>query len=218
MLDYVGKSGRSHNISIEDARLARLVRRCQELPGQILFQYVGDDGTRHPVTSADVNTYLRDCSGDFTAKHFRTWTASVLAFDYLATAGSRPSLKAMLEQVANKLGNTTAIARKSYVHPALIDAVREGSAISVRQVRGTFRQPRALTFAHPDKVLSSCGNHHHGPGWVSVSTLGGLALNQRQLSGFAPLKWLQATLLQKQKQREWSVKRSAQPSKCRPRS
>ena len=135
MLNYVGKSGKSHNISIEDSRLARLVRRCQELPGQTLFQYVGSDDVRRPVTSADVNTYLRECSGDFTAKHFRTWAASVLAFDYITTAGERSSLKAMLAQISEKLGNTPAIARKSYVHPALIDAVRNGSDIPLKRGR-----------------------------------------------------------------------------------
>ena len=125
MLDYVGKSGKSHSISIADKRLARLVRSCQDLPGQQLFQFIGDDGTAHHVTSQDVNDYLREHAGDYTAKHFRTWTASVIAFSYLTAVEGKPSLKAMLEEVSSQLGNTPAIARKSYIHPDLIEMARD---------------------------------------------------------------------------------------------
>lgn len=121
-LEYMGKSGKLRRLSIRDARLSRLVRRCQDLPGQHLFQYLDADGTPCPVTSGDVNDYLRRVSGgDFTAKHFRTWGASVIAFGALVAAGGHISLKAMLTPVAEALGNTPAIARKSYVHPALIE-------------------------------------------------------------------------------------------------
>lgn len=121
-LEYVGKSGKIHCISIADRRLATVVRRCQEVPGQLLFQYLDSDGVRHPVTSQDVNHYLRTHMGDFTAKHFRTWGASVIAFAALARAKGRIKLKDMLAEVAQQLGNTPAIARKSYVHPAIIEA------------------------------------------------------------------------------------------------
>jgi DNA topoisomerase I len=137
MLDYVGKSGKSHSISVEDARLARLVRKCQELPGQMLFQFVNADGARQSVTSTDVNDYLRQNMGDFTAKHFRTWSASVLAFQFLIANEGKSSLKAMLAHVSEKLGNTPAIARKSYVHPNLIAAAGDGALKSKKMPRTT---------------------------------------------------------------------------------
>jgi DNA topoisomerase I len=109
-------------MKITDGSLARFVKRCQDLPGQHLFQYVDEAGEARPVTSTDVNDYLRESTGeDFTAKNFRTWGASVLAFAALHASGGRMALKAMLEPVCASLGNTPAIARKSYVHPALID-------------------------------------------------------------------------------------------------
>nr|WP_245842901.1 DNA topoisomerase IB [Sphingomonas laterariae] len=121
-LEYRAKSGKIQQLTISDARLARIVRRCQDLPGQNLFQYLDADGTPHPVSSGDVNDYLRAASGaDFTAKHFRTWAASVIAFATWVEAGGHLSIGAMLEPVAQALGNTPAIARKSYVHPALIE-------------------------------------------------------------------------------------------------
>ncbi len=121
-LEYMGKSGKAQKLTIEDGRLSRLVRRCADLPGQNLFQYVGADGAPHAVSSSNVNVWLRDASArEITAKHFRTWGASVIAFSALIEAGGALPLKAMLEPVAAALGNTPAIARKSYVHPALIE-------------------------------------------------------------------------------------------------
>jgi DNA topoisomerase-1 len=124
---YVGKHGVVHEATISDASLKRVVAKCQELPGQMLFQYINGDGEPQPITSADVNAYIRDASGgDFTAKHFRTWGASVIAFEQLlASADERISVKTMIEPVAEALGNTVAISRKSYVHPRLIEAVRD---------------------------------------------------------------------------------------------
>ncbi len=119
-LSYRAKSGKDVTMKITDGSLARFVKRCQDLPGQHLFQYLDSDGTPHAVTSTDVNDYLRDAAGDhFTAKNFRTWGASVLAFAALHASGGRMPLKALLEPVCAALGNTPAIARKSYVHPAL---------------------------------------------------------------------------------------------------
>lgn len=119
-LRYRAKSGKDVTMRITDGSLARFVRRCQDLPGQHLFQYLDEAGEPHPVTSTDVNDYLRDASGqDFTAKNFRTWGASVLAFAVLHAAGCRIPLKSLLEPVCAALGNTPAIARKSYIHPAL---------------------------------------------------------------------------------------------------
>ncbi|WP_157220088.1 DNA topoisomerase IB [Flavisphingomonas formosensis] len=146
-LVYRGKSGKLQRLTIEDQRLCRLVRRCQDLPGQHLFQYVDAEGEAHPVTSSDVNAYLREASGcDFTAKHFRTWGASVLAYAALAHAdGAGVPLKTMLEVVADALGNTPAISRKSYVHPALIERAKQ---------RGAGNLPR-LPLPRATKYLSA---------------------------------------------------------------
>ncbi|MDQ3077466.1 MAG: DNA topoisomerase IB [Pseudomonadota bacterium] len=124
---YVGKHGIVHEATIGGANLKRIVGKCQDLPGQMLFQYINGDGDPHPITSADVNLYIREASGgDFTAKHFRTWGASVIAFDQLLAAGeARISIKTMIEPVAEALGNTVTMSRKSYVHPALIDALKD---------------------------------------------------------------------------------------------
>lgn len=124
---FNGKHGKSQEMVITDRRLGRIVRQCQELPGQPLFQYINGDGNPHPITSADVNAYIQEASGDeFTAKHFRTWWASVIAFGKIVDADEarRVSVKTIVEPVAEALGNTVAISRKSYVHPALIDAVK----------------------------------------------------------------------------------------------
>jgi DNA topoisomerase-1 len=130
-LEYVGKSGKKQRLTIEDRRLAGIVRRTQDLPGQHLFEYLDADGTPHPVTSEDVNGYIREATGgDFTAKHFRTWGATLLAFEHILVASKdgKVSLKPMLEAVARALGNTPAISRKSYIHPALIALCRDGDA------------------------------------------------------------------------------------------
>jgi DNA topoisomerase-1 len=124
---FKGKSGIERELSITDATLSRVVKQCQDLPGQNLFQYLDEEGAAHPVSSTDVNDYIRDATGeDFTAKHFRTWSASVIAFEQICGAGEAGvGLKAMLEPVAEALGNTPAISRKSYDHPAVIDAVKD---------------------------------------------------------------------------------------------
>ena len=127
VMRYVGKHGVVHEATISDSSLKRVVGKCQELPGQMLFQYINGDGQPQSITSADVNQYIRDASGgDFTAKHFRTWGASVIAFEQLLSSREkRISVKTMIEPVAEALGNTVAISRKSYVHPRLIEAVRD---------------------------------------------------------------------------------------------
>ena len=146
-LEYKGKSGKMQKLTIEDRRLSNLVRKCQDLPGQHLFQYLDEDGVAHPVTSADVNAYLREAAGcDFTAKHFRTWGASVIAYGALLEAGAAGcTLKQMLEPVAAALGNTPAISRKSYVHPALIDLASAGGLKGQPKVR----LPRATKYLSP---------------------------------------------------------------------
>jgi DNA topoisomerase-1 len=123
-LRFKAKSGQLREATISDARLARLVRKMQDLPGQHLFQYLNGDGEAHPVGSDDVNAYLAEAMGArFTAKNFRTWHASVLAFCLLAEADRPLSLKELTAEVGAHLGNTPAMARKSYIHPAVIALV-----------------------------------------------------------------------------------------------
>jgi DNA topoisomerase I len=130
---FRGKAGRVHEVEVEDARVARVVRRCEDLPGQDLFQYVGDDGEPVDVTSDDVNDYIREAAGaEFTAKDFRTWTGTVLAawtLDELAGGETPPKkqLVAAIESVARELGNTPAVCRACYVHPDVISAHLDGT-------------------------------------------------------------------------------------------
>ena len=128
MMRFTGKHGIVHELKITDTNLKRICKRCQELPGQMLFQYVNGDGEPKPVTSGDVNAYIKEATGgDFTAKHFRTWSASVIALEQMLKKAedARISVKTVVEPVAEALGNTPAISRKSYVHPDLLDAVKE---------------------------------------------------------------------------------------------
>lgn len=140
---YTGKSGVEHEIELTDRRLARIVKRSQELPGQQLFQYVDEDGNRQSIDSADVNEYLRDISGqDFTAKDFRTWAGTMLAAEALAgfdidadETAARSNIVSAIESVAKHLGNTPAICRKCYVHPAVIDAYMDGDTVATIEQR-----------------------------------------------------------------------------------
>jgi DNA topoisomerase-1 len=127
---FRGKSGVQHEIGVIDHRLAKIVRECQDLPDQQLFEYVGDDGSSHKVDSSDVNAYIREISGgDFTAKDFRTWMGTVRCAALLAKTGEavtvtdrkRNALEAVRE-VARHLGNTAAVCRKCYVHPEVLAA------------------------------------------------------------------------------------------------
>ena len=125
---FTGKHGIVHEVTVTDANLKRIVKKCEDLPGQHLFQYLNGDGEPKAVTSSDVNDYIREATGsDFTAKHFRTWGASVIFFEQLLekAESKRISLKTVLEPVAEALGNTIAMSRKSYVHPCLIDALQD---------------------------------------------------------------------------------------------
>lgn len=128
MMRFTGKHGIVRQVNITDTNLKRICTRCQELPGQMLFQYVNGDGEPKPITSGDVNDYIKEATGgDFTAKHFRTWSASVIALEQMLKKAedARISVKTVVEPVAEALGNTPAISRKSYVHPKLLNAVKE---------------------------------------------------------------------------------------------
>ncbi|HZC37302.1 MAG TPA: DNA topoisomerase IB [Sphingomicrobium sp.] len=127
MMRFAGKGGIEREVRITDSNLQRVVKRCQELPGQMLFQYINGDGEPQPITSSDVNEYIKQATGgDFTAKHFRTWGASAIAFEQLLKKAedARISVRTVVEPVAEALGNTVAISRKSYVHPKLLEAVK----------------------------------------------------------------------------------------------
>lgn len=123
-LRYTGKGGKKRDVELSDAALAACVRKMQDLPGQHLFCWVDEDNTSQNVNSADVNAYLaQTMDGAFTAKNFRTWHASVMALRMLGEADEVLTIKAVLERVADYLGNTPAVTRKSYVHPAVIDLI-----------------------------------------------------------------------------------------------
>ena len=140
---FRGKSGKVHEVGIQDRRLSGIVKRCQELPGQELFQYVDGQGRRRAVTSSDVNDYLREVTGQaFTAKDFRTWAGTVLAawalrdFPAVRTeAEAKKNVVRAVERVAGRLGNTVAICRKSYVHPVVFDAYLDGTLVDTLQQR-----------------------------------------------------------------------------------
>lgn len=139
-LRFKAKSGKECDTTVTDRSLARFVKACQDLDEQHLFAWLDEDGEAHPVTSSDVNEYIKAATGgDFTAKNFRTWGASLLAFEALVGADKDLTLKQLLEPVTAKLGNTPAIARKSYVHPDLIDLVKQDQ----QMFRRALKLPRA---------------------------------------------------------------------------
>ena len=140
---FRGKSGKVHEIGVQDRRLSRIVKSCQALPGQELFQYVDGQGRRRAVTSSDVNDYLREVTGQaFTAKDFRTWAGTVLAAWALCElqavrtkAEAKKNVVRAVERVAGRLGNTVAICRKCYVHPVVFDAYLDGTLVDTLQQR-----------------------------------------------------------------------------------
>ena len=141
---FRGKSGVVHDVTVADKRLARIIARMRDLPGQELFQYLDDEGEPHAIGSSDVNDYLRAISGeDYTAKDFRTWSGTVLALRALrecapceSDAQAKKHIARAIDSVAERLGNTPAICRKCYVHPAVIESYLDGSlldALSIEQ-------------------------------------------------------------------------------------
>ncbi len=135
-ISYAGKHGVKRTVTLTDRNLVRIARRTQDLPGQNLFEYVDEEGHVCPATSGDVNAYIKEAMGEeFTAKDFRTWGASTIAFEEMIRRCRKHGsvkLKSMIEPVAEALGNTAAISRKSYVHPALIEAAKDAGAIGER--------------------------------------------------------------------------------------
>lgn len=140
---FRGKSGKNHSIALTDRRLARIVKRCRDIPGYELFQYIDDNGERQTIDSADVNEYLREITGqDFTAKDFRTWAGTVLATlalqeceAFASETQAKRQIAQAITSVAERLGNTPSICRKCYVHPAVIDSYLDGTMIESLQQR-----------------------------------------------------------------------------------
>jgi DNA topoisomerase-1 len=134
---FKGKSGKEWNLAVKDRRIAKIVKACQDIPGQELFQYIDEEGQRRDVTSADVNAYLKEITGqDITAKDFRTWAGTVLAAVALREfeavdnqAKAKKNVRAAIERVASRLGNTPTICRKCYVHPEVLNCYLEGSML-----------------------------------------------------------------------------------------
>ena len=149
---FKGKSGRSWNLRLSDRRVAKVIRSLQELPGQRLFRYLNDDGHVQTIDSDDVNAYIHRIAGaEFSSKHFRTWAGTVCAASLLRETALPPSrkaaaqcLNAVIDEVAARLGNTRAVCRRCYIHPAVIEAWLKGRlADALRQAaKGKRRHPR----------------------------------------------------------------------------
>jgi DNA topoisomerase-1 len=150
---FIGKSGKQWSLAMRDRRVARIIRACQELPGQDLLQYFDDDKELRAVSSGDVNAYLREMAGrDITAKDFRTWAGTVMMARFLRAAGqfesateAKRAMSAAAKQVATALGNTPSVCRKSYIHPAVTGAYLGGGLVlEAVQISGRA-EPRGLT-------------------------------------------------------------------------
>jgi DNA topoisomerase I len=158
--EFRGKSGVRHSVDLHDRRLAQIVKRCRDIPGQELFQYIDEGGVRQTIDSADVNEYLRTISGDdFTAKDFRTWAGTVLAalalkefegFDSQAQA--KKNVVRAIESVAERLGNTPAICRKCYIHPVVLEAYVDGALIDMLDQRAGRKLARDLSDLPPEEA------------------------------------------------------------------
>jgi len=183
-LRFRGKSGVMHEARVDEPRIAQIVRRCQQLPGQELFQYVGEDGEPHGISSTDVNAYLRSASGDdFTAKDFRTWHGTVQALELTriacnenaASESVRYSAKEILGAVARQLGNTPAVCKKAYVHPAVLDLGTRlsGDAMAITSIwsRLSGTRPTRRLQAAEARLLAFLRQHRlRGPARDGSST------------------------------------------------
>jgi DNA topoisomerase-1 len=174
---FKGKSGVRHDIRLSDRRLARVLQRMRELPGQELFQYVDAEGERHGIDSGDVNDYLREVTGeDYTAKDFRTWSGTLLAalalqaFEQVdSDAQAKKNIVQAIESVAKKLGNTPTICRKCYVHPAVLESYLDGSLLEGMRARARQQMQDDLQALAPEEAAV-------------------LALLQQRLQGSVPVK------------------------------
>ena len=157
---FRGKSGKTHTISVTDRRLARIVKRCRDIPGYELFQYLDHEGHHQTIDSSDVNDYLREITGqDFTAKDFRTWAGTVLAAlalqEFEAFDGESQAKKNIvraIETVSQRLGNTPSICRKCYVHPAVLDSYLDGTMLESLKQRTTEALTESLASLKPEEA------------------------------------------------------------------
>ncbi|MGB9107574.1 MAG: DNA topoisomerase IB [Telluria sp.] len=157
---FRGKSGVYHNVKVSDRRLARIIQRSRDLPGQDLFQYLDEDGETHTIGSSDVNDYLRGITGEeYTAKDFRTWSGTVLAaialqefekFD--SEAQAKKNVVRAIESVAEKLGNTPSVCRKCYVHPAVLDSYMDGTMVEGLLARAEEKLAEDLHELEPEEA------------------------------------------------------------------
>ena len=158
--EFVGKSAKSHSIDLLDAQVARLVRHCQDLPGQELFGYIDETGAVCDVTSEDVNAYLREIAGvEFTAKDFRTWAGTVLAAialrdfeDFTSSREAKRNISKAIEAVAKMLGNTPAICRSCYIHPAVLESYLEGQTIATLMQSADRQLASSLKKLRPEEA------------------------------------------------------------------
>jgi DNA topoisomerase-1 len=157
---FRGKSGVHHAVEVHDRRLANIIRKVRDLPGQELFQYEDDDGNPHAIGSADVNDYLQSITGaDYTAKDFRTWAGTVLAAvalleyeKYDSEAQAKKNVVQAIESVAKKLGNTPTICRKCYVHPAVIESYLDGTMLTALRRRAQQELKEDLHALRPEEA------------------------------------------------------------------
>lgn len=157
---FKGKSGKTHTISIKDRKLAGIVKRCRDIPGYELFQYIDEDGTRQTIDSADVNAYLQEITGqEFTAKDFRTWAGTTVAAmalqefgEFDTKAQAKKNVVQAIEQAAKRLGNTPAICRKCYVHPAVIESYLVGSMLEALKQRAEETLADSLHALSPEEA------------------------------------------------------------------
>jgi DNA topoisomerase-1 len=159
---FRGKSGQQHEVSLRDRRLAALVRRCRDLPGQELFQYEDEDGETVDVQSDDVNEYIRDVAPEVTAKDFRTWAGTVLAYRALRAldapttgAEGRRNVLSAIRKTADRLGNSAAVCRQAYVHPIVVEAYLDGrlGGALVRAAEDSDQPPGGTTRAEERAVI-----------------------------------------------------------------
>jgi DNA topoisomerase I len=158
---FRGKSGVEHEVDLDDRRLARVVKACRDLPGYELFQYLDEEGKRQSIESSDVNEYLRDITGeDFTSKDFRTWAGTVLAAQLLkdfeafdSDAQAKRNIVEAVEAVAKRLGNTKAVCRKCYIHPAILETYLDGSLVQTVSQRARRMAQGAGALSEGEKAV-----------------------------------------------------------------
>ena len=160
--EFRGKSGIEHSVAVTDKRIARIVQRCQELPGQELFQFLGDDGKRQTVDAGDVNQYLQDITGDdVTAKDFRTWAGTMIAAQKLRSLGGMPdserqrkrNVVAAIDATSRQLGNTRTVCRKYYIHPVLLSAYMNGEVLRPHNKQYTARRRSRATLRREESEV-----------------------------------------------------------------